>query len=105
MGSGQRKQHQQKYESQLAAGCITRVGQNRIYIYIYLCMTVCSVIFLPRIPYINCTHMVVANPMHNSSRVRNIHTVVGVRDSSQKKQHQQKYEFWLAAGCRTFTHR
>jgi hypothetical protein len=36
MGSGQRKQHQQKYESQLAAGCITRVGQNRIYIYIYI---------------------------------------------------------------------
>ena len=35
--------------------------------------------------------MVVANPMHNSSRVRNIHTVVGVRDSSQKKQHQQKH--------------
>ena len=40
---------------------VRRVGQNRIYTYIY---AVYLVISLPKIPYINRIYMVLANPIY-----------------------------------------
>jgi hypothetical protein len=51
----------------------SRVGQNRIYT---PCMTVYSVISLPKIPYIHRIYMVLANPtyMHTHTSTHAIHT-------------------------------
>jgi len=54
--------------------CIYRVGQNRIYTYIY---TVYLVISKPKIPYVHCIYMVLANPMHKRYFWQGNHQIYG----------------------------